>query len=133
MIYEVSPVNDLPVAVADTTEAHEDGTVEIDVTTNDSDPTDPNGNINPTSVDIVTNGTNGTAVVNPLTGIITYVPNPDYFGLDSFTYVICDDGNPLPALCDTAIVIVNVLPDTCLLYTSPSPRDATLSRMPSSA
>ena len=26
-----------------------------------------------------------------------------------------------------------VLPDTCLLYTSPSPRDATLSRMPSSA
>ena len=24
-------------------------------------------------------------------------------------------------------------PDTCLLYTSPSPRDATLSRMPSSA
>ena len=27
----------------------------------------------------------------------------------------------------------NLDPDTCLLYTSPSPRDATLSRMPSSA
>ena len=26
-----------------------------------------------------------------------------------------------------------VIPNTCLLYTSPSPRDATLSRMPSSA
>ena len=26
-----------------------------------------------------------------------------------------------------------VFPDNCLLYTSPSPRDATLSRMPSSA
>ena len=26
-----------------------------------------------------------------------------------------------------------VIKDTCLLYTSPSPRDATLSRMPSSA
>ena len=26
-----------------------------------------------------------------------------------------------------------VTPDACLLYTSPSPRDATLSRMPSSA
>ena len=26
-----------------------------------------------------------------------------------------------------------ILPNTCLLYTSPSPRDATLSRMPSSA
>ena len=29
--------------------------------------------------------------------------------------------------------IVPVLLNTCLLYTSPSPRDATLSRMPSSA
>ena len=28
---------------------------------------------------------------------------------------------------------VKVLNNTCLLYTSPSPRDATLSRMPSSA
>ena len=28
---------------------------------------------------------------------------------------------------------VNMLPPICLLYTSPSPRDATLSRMPSSA
>ena len=27
----------------------------------------------------------------------------------------------------------NITPLTCLLYTSPSPRDATLSRMPSSA
>ena len=30
-------------------------------------------------------------------------------------------------------VIVMDLDETCLLYTSPSPRDATLSRMPSSA
>ena len=30
-------------------------------------------------------------------------------------------------------VIENATPETCLLYTSPSPRDATLSRMPSSA
>ena len=28
---------------------------------------------------------------------------------------------------------LDVVIDTCLLYTSPSPRDATLSRMPSSA
>ena len=30
-------------------------------------------------------------------------------------------------------VVLNLLFDDCLLYTSPSPRDATLSRMPSSA
>ena len=29
--------------------------------------------------------------------------------------------------------LLNTLADNCLLYTSPSPRDATLSRMPSSA
>ena len=32
-----------------------------------------------------------------------------------------------------AIFYRRALPHTCLLYTSPSPRDATLSRMPSSA
>ena len=38
--------------------------------------------------------------------------------------------NEQPAeVFDTRTVTV----DTCLLYTSPSPRDATLSRMPSSA
>ena len=33
----------------------------------------------------------------------------------------------------TDMVIVGCNPHLCLLYTSPSPRDATLSRMPSSA
>ena len=54
-------------------------------------------------------------------GTYSYDPNGQFEGLavgesttDSFTYTI-DDGN------------------LCLLYTSPSPRDATLSRMPSSA
>ena len=34
---------------------------------------------------------------------------------------------------DTHIIVVWVDNEACLLYTSPSPRDATLSRMPSSA
>ena len=38
--------------------------------------------------------------------------------------VVCDEGVSFWGGVD---------PDTCLLYTSPSPRDATLSRMPSSA
>ena len=32
-----------------------------------------------------------------------------------------------------SVTVFSVLHDNCLLYTSPSPRDATLSRMPSSA
>ena len=37
------------------------------------------------------------------------------------------------AFTSTGTFTVTQLADTCLLYTSPSPRDATLSRMPSSA
>ena len=33
----------------------------------------------------------------------------------------------------SALIVATLLHDLCLLYTSPSPRDATLSRMPSSA
>ena len=36
------------------------------------------------------------------------------------------------AACGGVTAVVD-MPNTCLLYTSPSPRDATLSRMPSSA
>ena len=43
----------------------------------------------------------------------------DYFGVQSGVQVLIDTGIPLDVVC--------------LLYTSPSPRDATLSRMPSSA
>ena len=37
------------------------------------------------------------------------------------------------ALLSSANARAQAVADTCLLYTSPSPRDATLSRMPSSA
>ena len=36
-------------------------------------------------------------------------------------------------VCTVIAIIPALLVKTCLLYTSPSPRDATLSRMPSSA
>ena len=39
----------------------------------------------------------------------------------------------LPADWQNATVVSSPLLRACLLYTSPSPRDATLSRMPSSA
>ena len=37
------------------------------------------------------------------------------------------------SLSDAELVAILLGSGTCLLYTSPSPRDATLSRMPSSA
>jgi len=52
--------------------------------------------------------TNGMTSVNPVTGEITYTPDSNFNGNDTLTYVICDDGNPLPAECDTAQVIIAV-------------------------
>ena len=47
---------------------------------------------------------------------------------DAFSTLV-DEGPSIELLSVDAAVHL----DTCLLYTSPSPRDATLSRMPSSA
>lgn len=38
----------------------------------------------------------------------TYVPNPDYFGNDTLTIVLCDDQNPVA--CDTLIIPIVVTP-----------------------
>ena len=44
-----------------------------------------------------------------------------------------DEDNVDADLINAGKQTISELPHTCLLYTSPSPRDATLSRMPSSA
>jgi hypothetical protein len=52
---------------------------------------------------------NGTAVVTG--SIITYSPNPDFSGSDSFVYEVCDQGEgSSESLCDTATVYVTVNP-----------------------
>ena len=67
----------------------------------------------------------------------------DYFGeIDQYWLVLSREGDPV-GLCGVkrfryenrdAIYLDTVnIARSCLLYTSPSPRDATLSRMPSSA
>jgi len=107
----VNPINDQPVAVNDLDTVFEDGSVGIDVVANDSDPLDPLGNIDPTTVTVITNPINGVVTnVDSVTGVVTYEPNTNYNGIDSFQYVVCDDGHPLPALCDTAWAVIVVLP-----------------------
>ena len=69
--------------------------------------TDPEGDA--FTVTANSNPTNGTLVINP-NGTFTYTPNTGYFGPDSFTYTICDNGTPVA--CDTATVYITVNPDT---------------------
>ena len=106
----VEPVNDPPQAVDDRDTTEENTATVIDVVANDTDSLDPLGNIDPTTVDTVAGGSpqNGSITIDPVTGAITYTPDPAFTGNDTIQYTVCDDGNPLPAACDTAFIYIVV-------------------------
>ncbi len=101
----VLPINDAPIAVDDTISTPEDSCVQIAVLLND---TDIENGIHFGSLAILSGPNNGTATVDTLTGIITYCPNPNFYSNDTLIYIICDNGTPI--LCDTAMVIITVIP-----------------------
>ena len=100
-----------PTAVMDCDTTDKDVPIQIKIGANDT----LFGNIQlPT---IIEQPQGGTATVN-IDGTVTYIQEGDFCDSeDRFIYEVCNENG-----CDS-----------CLLYTSPSPRDATLSRMPSSA
>lgn len=75
----------------------------IPVLNNDTDADSP---LDSGSLMLITPPDHGTATPNPATGTIDYVPDSNFFGNDTLTYQICDTG--MPALCDTAMVVVTV-------------------------
>ena len=103
----ITAVNDAPDTRPSSAVTDEDNAVTINVLAND---TDIDGNLVPGSVSVVTLPGHGSAGVNPATGIITYVPNRDYYGEDSFAYTVMDDGAPEPALTAQESVAVTVNP-----------------------
>ena len=124
----INPVDDGPLATAINVNTDEDNSLDIELSGSENDVNDlvcnnnlsDNGSIlcdcnSPAlegSCDIegeelnynYTEPSHGTLSLDGT--VITYTPEDDYFGDDSFTYTVFDDN-------DTG----------CLLYTSPSPRD----------
>lgn len=99
--------NNPPVAVDDAQSTSLNTAVIIAVLAND---TDEDNNLDETSV---TNTgllapTNGAISINNMTGAITYTPNTDFYGTDTFEYQVCDTDNE----CDVALVTITVMPDT---------------------
>ena len=84
--------NQIPTAVSEDADTDAATAINVDVTANDWD---PNGNLDPTHVEIVDTPDKGSAVVNE-DGSITYTPDADLLDdADALTYVVYDTcGSP---------------------------------------
>lgn len=97
----VAAPNSPPTATNDTATIDEDGTVTIQVLQNDND---GNDNLDPTTLAIVQQPVSGTVAISGTTGSLSYTPNPNVAGTDSFTYRVCDTENA----CATATVTITI-------------------------
>ena len=91
-----------PVAKNDTAQTNPNTPVAVNVLAND---TDQNNDIAPGTVKIKSNPADGTAVVNTTTGVVTYTPNNDFSGQDTFTYTVATTHG---AVSNVATVTINV-------------------------
>lgn len=82
-------VNAVPVAVNDDVKGVYNQQIQINVLNNDTD-RDGNNTLDIKTVSIKSNPVHGSAVVDPVTGIVTYTPDSGYSGTDSFTYTVKD-------------------------------------------
>jgi len=98
-------VNDPPLAVDDSATTDEDTPVVISVLANDSD---PDGSIDPTTVSIVAGPANGSVSVDPVNGDVTYSPDADYHGSDSFTYTVEDDDGATSNVATVTVAVASV-------------------------
>ncbi|MGD9099030.1 MAG: choice-of-anchor O protein, partial [Anaerolineae bacterium] len=94
----VNPVNDAPVATDDSAATDEDQAVSVEVLDND-------GDLDGDSLSVVAVGAAAHGTVTHDGVSVTYTPQANWSGEDSFTYTV-DDGD----LSDTATVFVSVNP-----------------------
>jgi hypothetical protein len=115
----VSSIPDPPVAANDSVSTNQATPITINVAAND---TDPDGDLDPTSVSLIGLPANGIAV-NNFNGTVTYTPNPGAFTADSFTYEISD----LTGLTsNTATVTVHINPPNLQVAKDANPSAANL-------
>jgi large repetitive protein len=104
----VTPVNDVPVAVMDTATGDEDSALVIaaaDLLANDT------GLGDGAAIVSVQAAVNGMVSYDTMTGEITFTPDADYYGPASFTYTIRDaDGEESTATVNLTINNVNDVP-----------------------
>ena len=126
MTINVNATNDAPTAVDDAFTIAEDGTLDLDIAggvlAND---TDPDGDALIAS--LVSGPANGTLTLNA-DGSLSYTPNANFNGTDTFTYSASDGG-----LSDEATVTITVTPENDPPWLSPMDTQQTRTRLSPSA
>ncbi|MEI8595204.1 Ig-like domain-containing protein [Photobacterium sp. Hal280] len=104
----VAGVNDAPVTVGDGLAVNEDESGVVDVLANDSD---VDGSLNVSTLQVITQPQHGQTSIDA-NGRVTYTPNANFFGSDSFTYVVQDDlgATSQPATVSVTVASVNDAP-----------------------
>lgn len=104
---EVGVTNDPPDAGDDYEETSYLDDILIDVLYNDYD---EEGELDPSSVTLVTQPQFGTVTVNPVTGEILYSPDGDFSGLDNFTYTVKDSLGAVSNVANVDVGVINEPP-----------------------
>lgn len=91
-----------PVAVDDTAEVVQGQSAALPVIANDSDADSAT-----LEVLAITQPFSGIAAVDPGKQTITYTPNPDFVGVDTFTYTVSDDAGATATAAVTVTVLAN--------------------------
>ncbi|MBN9295973.1 MAG: tandem-95 repeat protein [Filimonas sp.] len=95
-------VNKPPTAVNDAAITNPNTPVTLDVLAND---VIGDANLAPSTVTIVKQPDHGTVSIDPVTGKVTYTPNPNYYGTDTFTYTVKDANGAISNVATGSIVI----------------------------
>lgn len=109
--------NQYPEANDDITSTPSGQPITINVKSNDIDP-NPTDTLSPPV--LLAQPACGTAVVNT-NGRVTYTPSPNFVGVCTVQYSICDNGSP--SLCDTATLYVTVYPNPFINNQAPFAAD----------
>ena len=98
VLLDIGELNDRPDAVNDSVLVYEDALSVIYILAND---VDLDGDLNASSVLLITAPVHGSVGIHPVLGELSYVSDANYVGLDSLSYVVYDDSG---SVSDTAWV-----------------------------
>lgn len=105
IIITINPINDAPITNSDTVYISENTLTTLYPLLNDID---IESSLDTSTLTIVLKAQNGKAQAD--TGVINYLPNPDYIGRDTIVYAVCDLGLPLPVKCSMDTIFIVVIP-----------------------